>query len=88
MIKLEVFSNDADVTFVRNNFAQKAFVGNLLTQEEFDTLEIKSGTVTYSIDELKLITIDSTKTEIVMPAEETIAETEDKKIIFPDSTKK
>lgn len=99
MIKIEKLSSDAVVEFTRNDKVQVATVGALLTRDEATTLNIRSGSVTYSIDELELVTksVDQIKSipEAVPVAEPvetpapavTPAPAPAKKIVYPSKKK-
>lgn len=57
MIKIESLSPNAEVVFTRADQPHPATVGWLLTREEFDTLKVIKGELTYSIDELEVVTV-------------------------------
>jgi hypothetical protein len=80
LVKIENLSPDARVTFVREGNPQVARVGYLLDSAEFESLKVETGTVTYSIDELEVVTVSA--------APIPLAETTTKKIVFPNRVKK
>lgn len=56
MVKIEKLSPDARVWFQRDGTRQRAFLHQLLSRAELDTLEIEAGEVMYSIDEQEVVT--------------------------------
>lgn len=51
MIKIEKLSKDARVLVTRNGNRGQAFVGQLISHNDWQTVEVIAGEVTYSIDE-------------------------------------
>jgi len=103
MVKIEKLSPDASIWFVRSGVRQRAFLHQLISKSELDTLEVESGTVVYSIDEQEVVSRSATATKspetvsdpttattTPTPAEPpVVATTENKpKIVFPAKSKR
>ena len=56
MVKIEQL-NAAKVVFIRNGNEQPAFLHAMLTDQEFETLKVLTGSVVVSIDESEIRTI-------------------------------
>lgn len=54
MIKIEKLLDGAKATFLREGKTQPVFLFQLLTHGELETLEVQTGTVVYSVDELEI----------------------------------
>jgi hypothetical protein len=65
MVKIERLGPNSEVVFTRNGKEQRAVVGYLLTDEEFVTLKVVKGELTYSVDELEVITTVATAVDPV-----------------------
>ena len=57
MIKIEKLSKDARVLVTRNDKTSQVFVGQLISFDDWQSVEVLAGEVTYSIDELEVRTI-------------------------------
>lgn len=102
MVKIEKLSSDAAVWFLRDGVRQRAYLHQLISRAELDTLEVDAGTVVYTIDEQEVVTRSATATKSVTepqpaattpastPAEPPVAAaTETKpKIVFPSKSTK
>lgn len=58
-IKLERISEPGKAFIIRNNIKQVAQNNMVITEQELATLEVQAGTVLYSIDESKLVTVEA-----------------------------
>lgn len=89
MIKIEQISKDAHAYFERADKKLHVRPGSLLSQNEFDTLVIEQGTITYSVDELEVLIKSASTTE--KPTESAAASTDTKKaapkIVYPSKRK-
>lgn len=56
MIKIEKLSKDARVIVTRNGKAGQVFVGQLISHEDWKTVDVQSGEVTYSVNETEIKT--------------------------------
>lgn len=63
MIKIERIESSVRPTFMRNNTRQPLALFQMLSQEEFDTIELADGRVTYSVNESVLLTLEPTSTK-------------------------
>jgi hypothetical protein len=57
MIKIEKLSDDARVLVVRNGKKTQIFTGQLISHNDWQTVEVVSGSVTYTVDELEVKTL-------------------------------
>lgn len=58
-IKLERISEPGKVFITRNGIRQTAQNNMVISEQELATLEVLAGTLLYSIDETKLITLEA-----------------------------
>lgn len=56
MIKVEKLENDCQA-FINDN--EQLLLGQLITPEEFETITVKNGSITLSIHEQELVTLDA-----------------------------
>lgn len=73
MVKIESLSKDAEAVFVRADRPHKALAGYVLTPQEFATFKILKGSVTYSIDELEVVTVAATVEDSIASLKEPAA---------------
>lgn len=66
-IKLERISNPGKAFITRNAIRQTARNNMVITEQELASLEVLEGTVLYSIDESKLVTVEAPPV-VVAPA--------------------
>jgi hypothetical protein len=59
MIKIEQLKNGAKATIIRNAVTQPVYVGMTLTDIELASLEIGSGTVVYTVDEIEVVEVSA-----------------------------
>ncbi len=87
MVKIEALLNNCKATIVRHGQTMPVYLGMLMSQEELQSLQILSGTVTYSVEEIDVVTKHfEFEQPVLKPAEPVIAST--KKIVIPDKVKK
>lgn len=55
MVKIEHLKNGAKATFMRNDKKIPVFLHMLISRQELETLEVETGTVVYSVDELEIL---------------------------------
>lgn len=63
MIKIEKLLDGAKATFLREGRRQPIFLFQLISHSELATLEVESGKVVYSVDELELCEKTATETK-------------------------
>lgn len=56
MVKIEKLSEDACVWYMRDGIRQRAYLHQLISVLELQTLEVEAGTVVYSVDEQEVFT--------------------------------
>jgi hypothetical protein len=79
MIKIER-STAVNATIVRNDVRQPVTLNMTVTQAELDSLQADSGTITYSVDELEVKTVDfqpkqSTPAPVIKPVTVAVTDT-------------
>ena len=70
MIKIEKISPNIRATIERSGAGKvTVYVGMLLSKAEFETLKFDIGSITYSIDELEVVTItkDTSNEPLLLP---------------------
>jgi hypothetical protein len=80
-IKLERISEPGKVFIIRNGIRQTAQNNMVISEQELATVEVLAGTLLYSIDETKLITVEAP------PAPVTPAVTSTTKVVRASKTK-
>lgn len=94
MVKIEGLSADACVWFTRDNLRQRAYLQQLISIAELETLEVESGTVTYSVNEQSVLTRSAETAKVTEQVEvPALVESEQPlvtakpKIVFPKKKK-
>lgn len=85
MIKIEALLNGCKATIVRHGHSMPVYLGMLMTLEELETLKLLSGSITYSVEEVDVITKHHEPEPVNQP--KTVVEST-KKIVIPDKLKK
>ena len=91
MVKIEQLSPGAVVSFERDGNRQRAFLHQLLTREELNTLVVERGSVTYSIDESEVLSASAPEPvpePVAVAAPEPAAAPAKPKIVYPSKTAK
>jgi len=86
MIKIEALLNGGKATIIRHGNTMPVYLGMLMTKEELDTLKLLSGSITYSVEELDVITKHYEPEPVANQPK--IAVQSKKKIVVPDKVKK
>lgn len=82
MVKVEALLNGCKATIIRHGNSMPVYLGMLMTREELETLKVLSGSITYSVDEIEVIT-----KHCEVPTKQDVVEST-KKVIIPDKLKK
>ena len=65
MVKIEQFKGGAKASVIRDGERKQVFLHQLITKQEFETLEVSVGSVVCSIDEQELVEKFAPQPEIV-----------------------
>lgn len=55
MVKIEQLKNGAKATVMRDGRKVPIFLHQLITRQELESMEVSTGTVVYSVDELEIL---------------------------------
>lgn len=68
MVKIEKLLGGCKATFVRNNVRQPLLLSQLISMSEFNTIELDTGSIIYSIDETEIGELKAKQPEPVVEA--------------------
>jgi hypothetical protein len=75
MIKIERLKDGAKVFVVTEGTRRQVYLNQLITYAEFETIEVESGTLVYSIDETEVKEIQGQGKQLALNLTETVQDT-------------